>query len=547
MWKRIILGLILSVMLCSRTSDSPGPADAARSIRPGVVLARFDAQLGPQAMNALLDACGLRVESELAPLRVVSLRAPTGREWATIESLRRAPGVLFAEPDYVAQAALLPNDPTWGQQWALSKINAPAAWDVTTGTVSVTIAIVDSGIDLDHPDLVSKLWTNPGEIPGNWIDDDGNGKTDDVHGWRFYRDWNFNPVEDADVQDDFGHGTHVAGIAAAATNNGTGVAGVAWGARVMPVKVLDQYGWGFYSDIAAGIVYAADNGARIINLSLGGASASETLCAAVEYARSKGAAIVAAAGNSGGAVYYPAACSGALAVAATDPADNRAGFSNHGPEVDLAAPGVDIYSAWPWVSGYYTKSGTSMAAPHVSGVGALVWSRWPELSANAVATQITQTVVDVASLGWDEYTGWGRLDAASAVMTLTVPPDLWIHVTAPALVRANQVVSYQLLYGNGGGVAYNVCITATLPASLNTSDPLTFLVPLVPAASGPYQLTITATVSPDAPAGAALTTTAIITSNLELDSFDNASWTVARVVSHSIFLPLVLSDLSQSQ
>ena len=131
-------------------------------------------------------------------------------------------------------------------------------------------------------------------------------------------------------------------------------------------------------------------------------------------------------------------------------------------------------------------------------------------------------------------------------MTLTVPPDLWIHVTAPPLVRANQVVSYQLLYGNGGGVAYDVYITATLPASLNTSDPLTFLVPLVPAASGPYQLTVTATVSPDAPASAALTTTAIITSNLELDSFDNASWTVARVVSRPIFLPLVLSDLSQS-
>ena len=184
--------------------------------------------------------------------------------------------------------------------------------------------------------------------------------------------------------------------------------------------MLDQYGNGWYSDIAAGIVYAVDNGAKIINLSLGGARASATLCEAVKYAReTKGSLVVAATGNSGGAVYYPAACADALAVAATDRADNWATFSNHGPEVDLAAPGVEIYSTWPWLDGYFTKSGTSMAAPHVSGVAALVWSHWPAWSSDAVSEQITGTAVDVADPGWDPLTGWGRLDAAAA---LEAPP-----------------------------------------------------------------------------------------------------------------------------
>ena len=223
------------------------------------------------------------------------------------------------------------------------------------------------------------------------------------------------PAGNANVTDDFGHGTHVAGIAAAATNNGIGIAGVSWGARVMPVKVLDQYGNGWYSDIADGIVYAADNGAKIINLSLGGAAASQTLCQAAAYAQQKGALLVAATGNAGAAVLYPAACDGVLAVAATDRSDQRASFSNYGPEVDLAAPGVDIYSTWPWLDGYFTKSGTSMAAPHVSGVAALVWSRWPEWDNIEVSRRIMETAVDVDVSGWDPYTGWGRLDAAAAL------------------------------------------------------------------------------------------------------------------------------------
>ena len=197
------------------------------------------------------------------------LETVVGQEKVAIAKLRRLPGIAYAELDYAVQAeaglartahpdqplskpvrftmgaahiSQVPDDPEFGQQWALSKINAPAAWNVTTGTVTITIAIVDTGVDLEHPDLAAKLWTNPGEIPANGLDDDRNGKIDDVHGWHFFH----GGAENAFVQDDNGHGTHVAGIAAAATNNGIGVAGVAWGAKIMPVKVLDEYGSGWY-------------------------------------------------------------------------------------------------------------------------------------------------------------------------------------------------------------------------------------------------------------------------------------------------------------
>ncbi len=352
------------------------------------------------------------------------MAVPAGRERATLAELRRRPDVAFAELDYLAHAAELPDDPAWDQQWSLAHIGFPAAWNVTTGSEEVVIAVVDSGVFLGHPDLAAKLWVNSDEIPGNWLDDDANGVVDDVNGWHFFQQWTpsgYVPAGNADLGDDLGHGTHVAGIAAAASNNGVGIAGIASGARVMPVKVLDQYGNGWYSDIAAGIVYAADNGAKVINLSLGGAAASQTLCAAAAYAERKGALLVAATGNAGAAVFYPAACDGVLAVAATDRSDQRAGYSNFGPQVDLAAPGVDIYSTWPWLDGYFVKSGTSMAVPHVSGVAALIWSHWPEWANVAVSRQITETAVDVDAAGWDPRTGWGRLDAAAAVDAGAIP------------------------------------------------------------------------------------------------------------------------------
>jgi subtilisin family serine protease len=371
-----------------------------------------------------------------AAIGVQRISVPMGQECAVAEVLRRDPHVAYAELDYAAHSAdvITPTDAGWINQWGPAQVNAPTAWQITAGLSSVTIAVVDSGIQLNHEDLSSQLWTNRGEIPGNGVDDDGNGKIDDVHGWHFYQRWTgstYVPAEDANVSDDYGHGTHVAGIAAAATNNGVGIAGMAGGARIMPVKVLDQFGNGWYSDIAAGIIYAADNGAQVINLSLGGTADSQLLRDAVDYARQRGALVIAATGNTGGAVLYPAAYEPVLAVAATDRSDQVAGFSNRGAQVDVAAPGVEIYSTWPWVGGYFTKSGTSMAAPHVAGMAALLRSERPDLSVDQIMQVITVTAHDVADLGWDQYSGWGRIDAAAAVSQV----QLLHHLFLPLLIE----------------------------------------------------------------------------------------------------------------
>ncbi|MCU0500428.1 MAG: S8 family serine peptidase [Anaerolineae bacterium] len=420
------------------------PAPILPPYRPGVVLVGFSADTASASRaRAGVAAQAMRLRAEIPALKMAFLETVAGQERAAIAKLRRLPGIAYAELDYAVQVETglartahpdqlsgiparftmgaahtgrVPTDPDFGQQWALSKINAPAAWKVTTGIVTITIAIVDTGVDLEHPDLAAKLWINPGEVPANGLDDDENGKIDDIHGWHFFH----SGAENAFVQDDNGHGTHVAGIAAAATNNGIGVAGVAWGAQIMPVKVLDEYGNGWLSDVAAGIVYASDQGAKIINVSLGGSALSQTLCDAVAYAsQTTGALVVAAAGNTGGAVLYPAACDHVLAVAATDRADQRAYFSNLGPQVDLAAPGVDIYSTWYQsglqASGYFTRSGTSMATPQVAGVAALVWSRWPTWTPDQVSQRLLATALDLGEPGWDVYSGWGRLDAAAAV------------------------------------------------------------------------------------------------------------------------------------
>jgi thermitase len=468
-----------------------GPESRAEAYRAGAVLVRFRDDVAPARQAERLAAAGLRADPRTRPLGILSLAVPAGSELATVAELRRRPDVAFAEPDYRAQAADVPDDPAWPRQWSLAQIGLPAAWRVTTGRADIIIALIDSGLYLGHPDLALKLWVNEDEIPGNWLDDDANGQVDDIYGWHFYQQWTpggYVSAGNANLRDDFGHGTHVAGIAAAAANNGIGIAGVAWGARVMPVKVLDEYGNGWYSDIAAGIVYAADNGAKIINLSLGGAPASQTLCEAAAYAQQRGVLLVAATGNGGDPVFYPAACDGVLAVAATDQAARRAAFANFGPQVDLAAPGVDIYSTWPWLEGYFTKSGTSMATPHVAGVAALVWSRWPAWTNVAVSRQITETAIDVDAAGWDAYTGWGLLAAAAAVGA-DVIPDVTRTPTATTTERPTGTPT--------------ITLTPTLTPSVTVTPPPTVtpteVLPPTPTATTAPTFTPTAAISSATP------------------------------------------------
>ena len=305
----------------------------------------------------------------------------------------------------------------------LPRIEAPAAWDLARG-MAAPIAIVDTGLDLDHGDLQAKLWANPGEIPGNSLDDDGNGYVDDVTGYDIRNG-------DATPQDDNGHGSHVGSIAAASSNDGFGVAGVAWDTPLLAVKVLGSDRGGTWGDVAEGIIYAADNGARIINLSLGGSTPSTTLELAVAYALSQGCLLVAAAGNTGGAILYPARLPGVVAVTATESNDLVWSGSSRGPEADLAAPGVNVLGANA-TGGWYTQTGTSMAAPHVAGVAALIWGLRPELPRPEPLTIMRATADDIDAPGEDNNSGAGRLNARAAVEAALRWRNYALPVVAPA-------------------------------------------------------------------------------------------------------------------
>jgi subtilisin family serine protease len=327
---------------------------------------------------------------------------------AYLSSLNSDPRVMWSEADGLIHASeVIPNDSFFlSRQENLRVIDLPSAWVFATGD-SRPIAIIDSGVDLDHPDLGSKIWINPDEIPDNEIDDDTNGYVDDIRGWNFVAD-------EPDPQDDYSHGSHVAGIAAAQTDNQLGIAGVSWKSQIMALKALDNVGIGQASDAAEAILYAADMGANIINLSWGAGEEYQVVTAAVEYAQDQGCLIIASAGNGATEVHYPAALPGVLAVASTGNTDLPSSFSNRGPQIDIAAPGEDIFSANRSGS-YYIASGTSASTPHVSGLAALVWSMRPEWSPIQVSEVITRTARDIWTPGRDNLTGWGRIDAYAAI------------------------------------------------------------------------------------------------------------------------------------
>ncbi len=311
------------------------------------------------------------------------------------EFLKSLPGVRYVERNYLAFACNNPNDPLFTQQWGLARIQAMQAWAQWSPQRTVYVAILDTGIDATHPDLSQKIRRhNNGTIYG------------------------YNAIlNNAHTHDGHGHGTHCAGIAAAHTHNGVGIAGVAaWNpnlasahsaVQLMPVKVLNDQGFGSYADIARGITWAADNGAHIISLSLGGNAGTQQLHDAVNYAWSRGCLVVAAAGNNGtNAPFYPAFYDNALAVAATDPSDRLTSFSQYGAWVDIAAPGEAILSTVPG-GDYESWSGTSMACPHVTGAAALIWSRVPSLS-NQQLRQSLENNADPCQPYWFGGIGEGK-------------------------------------------------------------------------------------------------------------------------------------------
>ncbi len=415
----LLLAMVLSLPDLSRKGNvSPTPvaaqtfSPAPSAFMPAEVLVRLRPGANPNRLHHSLGS-DWRGQEILTQLDIIRLRVPTGQVSQTVYLLNRSPEVIFAEPNYILHAQVItPSDPGWPSQYGPIKIQAPQAWEITTGSISVTIAIVDTGVDLNHPDLAEKIWNNAGEIPSNGVDDDANGYLDDWRGWDFANNDN-NP------QDDYGHGTHVAGIAAATSNNGIGITGVAWGARLMSLKILDQSGNGTNADLALALHYAVDNGAQIINLSVGDPPPDPVMEEAVNYAYTHGAVVIAAAGNSGAAgVYYPGAYANAIAVAATDANNKVALFSSYGLEVDLAAPGSSIYSTY-WISGtgstFATLSGTSMATPHVSGVAALLASLPQFNSPDKIRAALEETTLDIGFPCRDIRAGAGLVQAWAAL------------------------------------------------------------------------------------------------------------------------------------
>lgn len=277
----------------------------------------------------------------------VSPAADLGTEATRLASI---PGVAAVTPNFVVTKTVTPNDSLYNTyQWNMGKIGAPAAWDRTTGSSSIVIASLDTGINHNHEDLAGKIWTNPADIVGNGLDDDGNGYADDFRGMDFVNATQSGGVYYNDANgaiDDEGHGSLTASVFAASTNNGVGIAGLDWQARIMPVKVLDTNGYGSLLDVAAGIRYAAGNGAKVINMSLGafGLSSDFTTDAAIDYAYARGATLVAASGNDGSptVVDYPAINPKVISVGASESNDNIAGYSNGGTQLTISAPGTGI-------------------------------------------------------------------------------------------------------------------------------------------------------------------------------------------------------------
>ncbi len=385
------------------------------------ILVRFASSAG-DAQTAT-DACFANEQVQPAfAIAEIGATVLTLGDISVSEAVARAkacPSILLAEPNYRLHATdTFPNDTYWHNQYGLVAVRAPQGWDISTGSAAVTIAVIDTGVALTHPDLAAKI----------------------VAGYDF--------VNNDDIpQDDNGHGTHVAGIAAASSNNGVGVAGVSWHARIMPVKVLDAAANGSFANAAAGIIWATDHGAQIINLSLGGTSDSVIFQDAIDYAYHHGVMLIAASGNSGSNfVLYPARYPNVMAVGATDANNALAPFSNYGAEIDVVAPGVDIFSTWLG-GNYQNDSGTSMSAPYVAGLAAILRGIPGSGSPANLAWAMKTTALDLGVSGRDDYYGDGliQMDAAIALLWVTetpVPTATLTPSATPAPQQTRPVTGY---------------------------------------------------------------------------------------------------------
>lgn len=506
----IFVAILLLLSVSTAQAQTPRP-----QFVPGELLVKLKDGASTQQLNSLQNQVNAQVVRHFKSINVYQLKIPTTLAVDTaVSQLKQNPLVEYAQPNYLYYLDdTVPNDPGFGSLWGLhntgqdggvpdADIDAPEAWDITTGSDQVVIAVIDSGVDLDHPDLAANIWTNPGEIPGNGLDDDQNGFVDDVHGWDFSGNDNDPSPVGAACR---GHGTHVAGTIGAVGNNNVGVSGVNWHVKIMPLKaftiVLGSLCAGDTAALISAVEYYTMMHVRISSNSWGGLLPDLAMMQAIIASDS---IFVAAAGN--GSLdgigdnndkipFYPAGypLPNVIAVAATDRTDTRAVFSNFGRQsVDLGAPGVDILSTLP-DNIYGTLSGTSMATPHVSGVAGLLLAQDPTLTNQEVIWRILHGT-DFINL---PVLSGGRLNAYKALQfglttpavtldlspqsTTTVPPGglfLWrINLTNHQANQNNVTVRLFLQFENSIALPIYQA-SGLIAANATLSDDVLSLMPI---------------------------------------------------------------------
>lgn len=412
------------------TLPDDGPSVSQLDFVRGRILVKFHSHIVPDHARQIIAALGARNADEIPGIGVHILELPSqASENAFVQAFQSRPEVEFAELDRVlSPATVTPNDPWYANtEWHLRTINGPIAWDTTTGSSNIVIAILDTGVNSSHPDLALNM----------------------VSGWNIYNN-------NSDTSDITGHGTLVAGTAAAVSNNGIGVASVAWNCRLMPIRISDASGYATYSAMASGLTWAADHGARVANLSFDNVD-GQTVTASARYFQQKGGVVITASGNSG-AVATSADNASLINVSGTDINDSLYSWSNRGNNIDLAAPGY-VYTT-NRSGGYTNAAGTSVSAPIVAGVAALVLSVNPGLTAAQVSDILKQSADDLGTPGWDSNYGWGRVNAARAVQLAGGGPAV---DTLPPTVQFSAPISGSTLSGS-----VNVVLVATDNVGVST-------------------------------------------------------------------------------
>jgi len=458
--------VFVALIMVFSGSAFAGAGRARMSYVPGELILRFNDGVNKAAVERALSTVKGKTIKRFLRIHARHVKVPRGTAARAVKILRGIKGVKYAELNTLRYIDATPNDTQFSSLWGLNNtgqtggtfdadIDAPEAWNSFTGSPNMVVADIDTGLDMTHPDIAANVYTNPGELPGNGLDDDGNGFVDDMHGWDFA--YNDNDPSDTDIVCN-GHGTHTAGTIGAVGNNGVGVTGVNWQVKIMPLKIFKSFGGACgasTSDIIMAVNYAASMGVRVSNNSYGSNTASQPEKDAIGAWKS---IFVAAAGNSGQNTdnfpQYPAAYDlpNIISVAATDHNDSMAFFSNFGmTSVDLGAPGVAILSTTPGNT-YGILSGTSMSAPHVTGAATLLMAKDPTLTVNEVKWRILAGV-DPAAL--PVATG-GRLNINN---TFLLPPPVVTMAMTPlgsTTVALGAKLSYSVSINNTSTAAKTV-------------------------------------------------------------------------------------------